>query len=271
MAGIRFAFKPEKDKNILTIQLVSSNTEIIYYGKQINRLKDEILEYDLNNKSLVETLKNMQQNLSDRFKIYYPNGRTETFDEAVQSIINGLSGSVEPNFLENITVKKAYAKYYYEMFKQKLIQIEEKHSDALILASLVSYYFIKRLVHVFVMCTIYQKVSLPITSTSENVFSGTPIIINNKEESTDFTAERNALQAKILALEAAIKNSESTSTESIDKMTEINTLNTVLLNKAEDKIKLLENQVNNYRELLLKSTTMIFKLDEIPNVVLGSK
>lgn len=270
MAGIRFAFKPEKDRNILTIQLVSSNTEIIYYGKQINRLKDEILEYDLNNKSLVETLKNMQQTLSDKFKIYYPNGRTETFDEAVQSLINGLGGSVTPTFFEDITVKKAYAKYYYEMFKQKLIQIEEKHSDALILSSLVSYYFIKRLVHVFVMCTIYQKVSVP-TTTPGNVFSGTPIIINNNEVSTDFTAERNALQAKILGLETAMKNSESTSKASLDTMTEINTLNTTMLNKAEDKIKLLENQVNNYRELLLKSTTMIFKLDEIPNVVLGSK
>jgi len=264
MAGIRFAFT--SDKNILTIQLVSSNTEIIHYGTQINRLKDEKLEYDLNNKSLVETLKNMQQNLSDRFKIYYPNGRTETFDEAVQGMINGLGSSVAPSFLDDIKVKKAYAKYYYEMFKQKLLQIEEKHSDALILSSLVSYYFIKRLVHVFVMCTIYQKVSLPAISTG-NSLTGTPIVISNDN---DFTAERNALQAKIVALEAAMKNSENTSSASLNTMTEINTLNTALLNKAEEKIKILENQVNNYRELLLKSTTMIFKLDEIPNVVLGS-
>lgn len=267
MAGIRFAFKPD----ILTVQLVSSNTEIIYYGKQITRLRDEILEYDINNKSLVETLKNMQQNLSDRFKIYYANGRTETFDEAVQSMINGLGSSVAPNFLEDILVKKAYAKYYYEMFKQKLIQIDEKYSDALILSSLVSYYFIKRLVHVFVMCTIYQKVSIPTTATTISDLSGTPIIINTDEQSTDFSAERNKLQAKVVALEAAIKNSENMSTASLDTMKEINTLNTALLNKAEDKIKILENQVNNYRELLLKSTTMIFKLDEIPNVVLGSK
>lgn len=267
MAGIRFTFKPDT----LNVQIVSSNTEIIHYGKQINRLKDEVLEYDIKKLSLVETLKNMQQDLSTRFKIYYPNGRTETFDEAVQGMINGLGSSVAPSFLEDIAVKKAYAKYYYEMFKQKLIQIEEKHSDALILSSLVSYYFIKRLVHVFVMCTIYQKVSIPTTSTYGNALSGTPIVITNNEESTDFTTERNALQAKIVALEAAMKNSEDTSAASLNTMTEINTLNTALLNKAEEKIKILENQVNNYRELLLKSTTMIFKLDEIPNVVLGSK
>lgn len=269
MAGIRFSFAP--GKNILTIQLVSSNTEIIHYGKLINRLKDETLDYDLTNKSLVETLKDMQQNLSDRFKIYYQNGKTETFDEAVQSMINGLGSSVSTNFLEDITVRKAYAKYYYEMFKQKLIQIEEKNSDALILSSLVSYYFIKRLVHVFVMCTIYQKVAVPTTNTIGNVLSGTPVVINTSDQTNDFTAERNALQAKILALEAAMKNSENTSAASLNTMTEINTLNTALLNKAEEKIKVLENQVNNYRELLLKSTTMIFKLDEIPNVVLGSR
>lgn len=268
MAGIRFTFKSD----ILTIQLVSSNTEIIHYGKQINRLKDEVLEYNLKDKSLVETLKNMQQNLSDRFKIYYPSGKTETFDEAVQGMITGLGGSVSSNFLEDITVRKAYAKYYYEMFKEKLIQIDEKHSDALILSSLVSYYFIKRLVHVFVMCTIYQKVSKPVTSTTTgNVLSGTPIVITNNAQTTDFTAERNVLQAKILALEAAMKYSENTSAESINTMKEINTLNVSLLNKAEEKIRMLENQVNNYRELLLKSTTMIFKLDEIPNVVLGTR
>jgi hypothetical protein len=117
-----------------------------------------------------------------------------------------------------------------------------------------------------VMCTIYQKVSLPTISTG-NALTGTPIVISNDN---DFTAERNALQAKILALEAAMKNSENTSSASLNTMTEINTLNTALLNKAEETIKMLENQVNNYRELLLKSTTMIFKLDEIPNVVLGS-
>jgi len=267
MAGIRFTFKPD----ILTIQLVSSNAEIIHYGKQINRLKDEILEYDLKNKSLVEILKSMQQNLSDRFKIYYPSGKTETFDEAVQSMINGLSNYVAPNFLDDITVRKAYAKYYYEMFKQKLIQIEDKYSDALILSSLVSYYFIKRLVHVFVMCTIYQKVSVPTEITSGNALSGTPIVINNNEQTVDFTAEKNALQAKIMALEAAMKNTENTSTASLNTMKEMNTLNIELLNKAEEKIKILENQVNNYRELLLKSTTMIFKLDEIPNVVLGTR
>ena len=40
-----------------------------------------------------------------------------------------------------------------------------------------------------------------------------------------------------------------------------------LLDNAQQKIVDMEAQVNNYRELLLKSTTMIFKLDEIPNVL----
>ena len=78
-------------------------------------------------------------------------------------------------------------------------------------------------------------------------------------------------EAKILALQEGIKKVENTSSASTEKWNEMNTLNTQLLNIAEDKIKSLENQVNNYRELLLKSTTMIFKLDEIPNIVLGSK
>lgn len=265
MAGIRFSFAPEN--KILTIQLASSDSEIIHYGTLIKRLDAEILPYDLSRLSLVETLKSMQQDLSNKFRIYYPNGRTETFDEAVQSMINGLGNSVSPNFLSDISAKKAYAKYYYEMFKNKLIPIDEKHSDALILTSLVSYYFTKRLVHVFVMCTIYQKVAVPITG---NVPSTNPIIINN-DQGNNFTAERNALQAKILALEAALKNKENTSDENTTTLTQINTLQTDILNQAEAKIKQLEQQVANYRELLLKSTTMIFKLDEIPNVVLGSR
>jgi hypothetical protein len=269
MAGIRFSFTP--DTKELIVELTSSASEIIHYKTQIKRLEEKKLRYYLTQASLVEILQSMQQGLSGTLKIYYPNRDPETFDDAVKSMIAGLTGPVSPTFMEEITIKKAYAKYYYEMFKNKLIQIDEKHSDALILSSLVSYYFIKRLVHVFVMCTIYEKVSVPTTTATANASQGATFVINNNEQSTDFTAERNALQAKILALETAMKNSETTSSASLNTMTEINTLNTALLNKAEDKIKILENQVNNYRELLLKSTTMIFKLDEIPNVVLSSK
>lgn len=267
MAGIRFSFAPESNK--LSIELASSDTEIILYGKQIRRLEATKLEYDLKT-SLVNTLKGMQEDLSQRLRVYYPGGRTETFDEAVLSLINGLGGSsssVSSSFLDDILVKKAYARYYYDMFKSKVISMDEKNSDAMIMTGLVSYYFMKRLVHVFVMCTIYQKVL--VTSSSTNISSSTPIIIN--QESNDFTAERNAYEARILALQAAMKTTETTSVVSVEKLNEINALNAELLNRAESKIKLLEQQVNNYRELLLKSTTMIFKLDEIPNVVLGTR
>jgi hypothetical protein len=261
MAGIRFSFIPESNK--LSIELASSDTEIILYGKQIRRLEAAKIEYDLKS-SLVNALKGMQEELSQRLRVYYPGGRTETFDEAVLSLINGLGTSQN---LDDILIKKAYARYYYDMFKNKMISVQEKDSDALIMTGLVSYYFMKRLVHVFVMCTIYQKVSVPSSTTS--VTGTTPIIIN--ETSGDFTAERNIYEAKLLALQSAIKNSETSSDASIEKVNEINALNNELLNRAEQKIKALEQQVNNYRELLLKSTTMIFKLDEIPNVILGAK
>lgn len=270
MAGVRFSFSPES--NSLSIELASSDTEIIHYGKQIRKLESKKLTYDLNTKSLVNALKTMQEDLSQRLKVYYSNGNTETFDETVLSLLNGLgtsTSSVSSTFLDDILTKKAYARYYYEMFKNKMVSIDEKQSDALILTSLVSYYFMKRLVHVFVMCTIYQKVAIPTTATSTNVSSVTPIIIN--EKSNDFTDERNAYEAKLLALQATLNKTENATSTSVEKWNEINALNTELLNKAQDKIKSLENQVNNYRELLLKSTTMIFKLDEIPNVVLGTK
>lgn len=262
MAGIRFSFTPNSNK--LSIELASSDTEIILYGKQIRRLESAKLEYELK-ASLVTALKGMQDDLSQRLRVYYPSGKSETFDEAVLSLINGLGSSQN---LDDILVKKAYARYYYDMFKNKMISIQEKDSDALIMTGLVSYYFMKRLVHVFVMCTIYQKVSVP-SSSASSVSGSTPIIIN--EQSNDFTSERNIYEAKLLALQTAIKNSETSSDASSEKLNEMNALNTELLNRAEQKIKALELQANNYRELLLKSTTMIFKLDEIPNVILGAK
>ncbi len=268
MAGIRFSYTSESNK--LVIELASSETEIIHYGKLIKRLETKQLTYDLSTTSLVNILKNIQDELSQRLKVHYTGGKSETFDETVLSLINGLgssSTSISSSFLDDILTKKAYARYYYEMFKNKIISIDDKQSDALILTSLISYYFMKRLVHVFVMCTIYQKVL--VNTTSSNTSSSTPIIIN--ETSNDFTEERNRYEAKLLALQAAINNTETTSTTSIEKLNEINAMNTELLNKAQEKINMLQNQVNNYRELLLKSTTMIFKLDEIPNVVLGSK
>lgn len=261
MAGIRFSFTPD---NKLSIELASSDTEIILYGKQIRRLETAKLQYDLKT-SLVNTLKGMQEELSQRLRVYYPSGKTETFDEAVISLINGLGSSQN---LDDLLVKKAYARYYYDMFKNKMISIQEKDSDALIMTGLVSYYFMKRLVHVFVMCTIYQKVSVP-TSSTTSVSGTTPIIIN--EQSNDFTAERNAYEAKLLALKSSMNSSGTTTEASLKNLSEINSINAELIDNANRQIKSLEQQVNNYRELLLKSTTMIFKLDEIPNVILGAK
>lgn len=270
-ALMRFSF--DNSSQTLIVSLAGSASGFLIYGVDVKPVESGVLKYDMR-QPLVETLKAMQDDISRLLQVTYPSGEKETFDTTVVSMINGMDTStstISKDFLEKMKVRKAYARYYYDMFRKRTVEYDEnKNKDAVILTSLVSYYFMKRLVHVFVMCTIFETIS----SVSMTSNSSQPIIINqtntsstSNSSSSSFASERQTLEAKIANLEASIKN-ETTLTESAnEKLKEIDDKYKEMLDNAQQKIVSLEAQVNNYRELLLKSTTMIFKLDEIPNVL----
>lgn len=270
-ALIRFSFDNASQSLVMT--MAGSASGLLIYGVDVVPIPSITLKYDMQ-RPLVETLKAMQEDMSKMLQVYYPNGEKETFDSTVVSMINGIdtaSTTVSKDFIDKLKVRKAYSRYYYDMFRKRTVDYDEsKNKDAVILTSLVSYYFMKRLVHVFVMCTIYEKISN--MTISGNASSQQPIIINNttstnSASSSDFAAERQALEAKIANLEAGIKNESTLSESANQKLNDMEANYKQLLDNAQQKIMNMEAQVNNYRELLLKSTTMIFKLDEIPNVL----
>lgn len=270
-ALIRFSFDNASQSLVMT--MAGSASGLLIYGIDVVPIPSITLKYNMQ-RPLVETLKAMQDDMSKMLQVYYPNGEKETFDSTVVSMINGIdtaSTTVSKDFIDKLKVRKAYSRYYYDMFRKRTVEYDEsKNKDAVILTSLVSYYFMKRLVHVFVMCTIYEKISN--MTISGNASSQQPIIINNttstnSASSSDFAAERQALEAKIANLEAGIKNESTLSESANQKLNDMEANYKQLLDNAQQKIVNMEAQVNNYRELLLKSTTMIFKLDEIPNVL----
>lgn len=270
-ALIRFSF--DNASQSLVMSLAGSASGLLIYGVDVVPVPSVTLKYDMR-RPLVETLKSMQEDMSKMLQVYYPNGDKESFDTTVVSMINGIdtaSSTVSKDFIDKMKVRKAYARYYYDMFRKRTVEYDEtKNKDAVILTSLVSYYFMKRLVHVFVMCTIYEKISN--MSVSSNGSTSQPIFITNTSTSTnstanDFASERQALEAKIANLEAGIKNESTLSESANEKLKEMESNYQQLLDNAQKKLVDMEAQVNNYRELLLKSTTMIFKLDEIPNVL----
>lgn len=270
-ALIRFSF--DNASQSLVMSLAGSASGLLIYGVDVVPVPSVTLKYDMR-RPLVETLKAMQEDMSKLLQVYYPNGEKESFDTTVVSMINGIdtaSSTVSKDFIDKMKVRKAYARYYYDMFRKRTVEYDEsKNKDAVILTSLVSYYFMKRLVHVFVMCTIYEKISN--MSVSSNGSTSQTIFITNTSTSTnstanDFAAERQALEAKIANLEAGIKNESTLSSSASEKLKDMESNYQQLLDNAQKKLVDMEAQVNNYRELLLKSTTMIFKLDEIPNVL----
>lgn len=271
-ALMRFSF--DNSSQTLIVSLAGSASGLLIYGVDVKPVESGVLKYDMR-QPLVETLKAMQDDISRLLQVTYPSGEKETFDTTVVSMINGMDTStstISKDFLEKMKVRKAYARYYYDMFRKRTVEYDEnKNKDAVILTSLVSYYFMKRLVHVFVMCTIFETIS----SVSMTSNSSQPIIINqtntsstsNSTSSNSFAKERIKFEAEIANLEASIKNVTDLTESEKEKRKEIDNKHNELLAIAEKKIEGLEAQVNNYRELLLKSTTMIFKLDEIPNVL----
>lgn len=263
---LHFLFDPSSNK--ITIKFASTQGTNTPYDRPIKRLPTRDTDTILFSNDLVSVFKQIQTYFSNILTVYYPHTNTsETFDEVVASMIASLgsSTSVSPNFMETILVRKSYARYYYEVFRDRtVLKDDEINKDVNMLIGLVSYYFMKRLIHVYVMCSIYERLNVNISSYT-TLPSTTPLVIT--QTTGDFTTERNALEARILSLETTLKNGSMSHTALNDEMNELKAKLESVKQTHEEEIAILKAQIKSYRDLLIESTTMIFKLDEIPNVL----
>lgn len=254
------------DKDI-KVKIGSTKGDVLYYNTPIHKIEEQEYIFHTSGKSLVDVLKEMQDVLGQSLKVYYSPSGIETIDSVIQNMVRDVNGSkktISPQELkDNIMVRKAYARYYYEMFRDRqtvsIDNIKDANNkifarDAKILAELLSYYFIKRLVHVFIMCTIYETIVGDISSSPSIVVSGSSSTYDDANELTRLKEEKKELESKMAN---SVNDSEKFKilSENCEQQSKV----------FQAEIEVLKQKVNNYKELLLSSHDLLFKIGELPD------
>ena len=257
------------DKDI-KVKIGSTKGDVLYYNTPINKIEEQEYIFHTSGRSLVQVLKEMQDVLGQSLKVYYSPSGVETVDSVILNMVRDVNGSkktISPQELkEKILVRKAYARYYYEMFRDRasvsIDNIKDANNkifatDAKILTELLSYYFIKRLVHVFIMCTIYESIVGDISSSPTIVVSGSS---STYDYANDLIEQKN----KTTELTEQLKVMSGISSDALSNIQTKMDQKDRLLGEQVDEIIALKQKVNNYRDLLLNSHDLLFKIDELP-------
>lgn len=249
-----------------------SANKVIYQGVAIKQstVSDGITIYLQN--PLTLTFKNLQMRLSQILRVSYPDGSSETIDNVIRGLISGdTKAGTSTLTKERVIANKAYAHYYYNLFKGRVLIGMEKNeppfSDVKMLIDLASHYFSKRLVHVFVMSAIYERVfDDSVGAPQVQQFTGTSV--------TQLAAERERFEQQKRELLAAVNNTQLTSEQKLQQVTNELMMITQEMQKKDENIAKLQNdnknlsaRVTNYRELLVSSHDLLFKIDEIPTIM----
>lgn len=253
----------------LVASLSSGNkAEVSFDGAFVKVLPSLSFSISMVNKRPIELL----MELKDKFSSILLFAGSETFDTVVRDIAQTFDSGVRQT-----SIRKAYAKYFYETLVSRntrsLTRDGSFGETALIVTDLLAWYFIRRAVHIYVVCAIMDKVQNSTVSTSQPaayVPSIPPSVIVDDEtkrkaellsqqlaklqqDVTQGGIDKTSLQASLSSIEQS-KN---------DLQTKVDELQATVASQYNE-IARLRNELNGFKELLLNSTSMIFKIDEVP-------
>lgn len=245
----------------------SNKTAENFDGTILKLLPQSSFAVKIGNRRPIEVLTELRDKLSS---IVLFNGN-ESFDSVVRDIAQNFNtGNVR-----DTTLRKAYAKYFYETFTKRnstaLTRDGGIKETGLIVTELLSWYFIRRAVHIYVVCAILDRVnrateqSISVSGQSTPPVFTTTIsedtknkIANLEKKVIDMTGQLSQSQLAPAQISMLQSQLEEFKKEMIDKE--------VQLKKCQDHNNQLAQELANFKELLLSSTSMIFKMEEIPNL-----
>lgn len=244
------------------------------------------LSLSINEKKPIDLLTSLQENFKNLIKF----DQGTLLDTAVSNtmvMIGNLSNSSGTLDMNVVKRNKAFAKYYYKAFISKDIQGVENSTNPMkdtvkIVIDLFTWWYIRRLVHIFVVFTIIETLSKPLTTVSSpTVIMPMPTNSPPSVASTQTTtatiddAEVQKLKDTVKSLQDVIA---SQTTSITDKDTQLKSLQSIQadIDKLKDEVTRKTNEAldwktkhDNLRELLIHSTSMIFKFDEVPNLLIS--
>jgi hypothetical protein len=269
----KLMFGSDNDKSIFISLTNSDNTNIFSFAEGISIVpvvpwQSASNEFPLSSTPL-DLLKAIQIKFSNTFRF-----GNKAFDEIVKSTMDIFNGSVsfDKSVLKEIKMRKLYARYYYSILKNRNITNLDNSSDTKktvrIVVELVSWWFIRRFVHIYVVCACLEKlyetssVSSPSGSSTQTQFmySSTPTPSNS---STISEEALNKMKADF-ELKLAKQNSNSAKTADVvnDLQKQYNDALAIIAQK-DAEISKQKQDLDNLKDLLLNSTSMIFQMDEL--------
>jgi hypothetical protein len=202
-----------------------------------------------------------------------------------------------------ITIRKLYAKYFYNVFKNKVFEsTNSQHpleQHARVIVELVSWYFMRRIVLIYIVCACLEKLlqkpeMAPISSASsptpqQVVYlpspsqpsltptpTPTPLPIPTKTNSAQVVSQgvssvlplTNKVNQQILNLDNILQTTPQ-SASTVELTNSLRSTRTLLDAQKNQNLELQQELHNtkqelaSLRKLLLESTSMIFSMDEL--------
>jgi hypothetical protein len=256
----------------LVTSIASGNkAEVNFDGVFVKVLPSLTFSINMTNKRPIELL----IELKDKFSSLLLFAGSETFDNVVRDIAQTFDSGVRQT-----SVRKAYAKYFYETLVSRntraLTRDGSFNETALIVTDLMAWYFIRRAVHIYVVCAIMDKVqnsSLPSRNPASMTYippnpQSTIVVDDDTKRKSEMLSQQLAKLQQDITKEGIDKTSLQASLSSIeqsknDLQTKVDELQATVASQYNE-IARLRNELNGFKELLLNSTSMIFKIDEVP-------
>lgn len=308
----KFTFIYENDNIMLSIE--SKEPILTVDQRQISTIPSTNLNkiYQLSTTSPLVIMTTMLKDFKDIFK--FANVSLDQVVDETMNIFNNFDKfdkTQKNNALSVVSLRKIYAKYFYIVLKNKVyktansisansVQTSDRKKTAQIIIELVNWYFIRRFVHIYVVCACLEKL-LQLAVVTTNNFASTsssgipqpqPVNILGVSTNTGFSSTPSpttrvgtfqvppaVVQQQVSALDAqlnrinVVSTSGSTSTMTDTERASLtkalqDTKNTLIAQQQQniELTKQLDDsrkELDNLRELLLSSTSMIFKMDEL--------
>jgi hypothetical protein len=225
-----------------------------------------------------KTPKQLLEDIQRQLEYVFVFDGARTLDKVVEDIIVNMN--IRNTNLPSISSIKDTAKLYYRIWDKKTKRgltnndTDYKRQTVSIVIDMLSWWYVRRLVHVYVVCAILEQVQNTTTSLTNravipdyryNGFKGYPDTINNEIESLKLKYNTNV---SVLQTDKAQLAQDFQKLLQSYKQLETDYQNMHANEFAKDKhIEDLTQKLDEFRELLLHSTSMIFKIEEVPNMV----
>ncbi len=248
-------------------------------------------------KARLTVLQEIQSKLSYIF--IFEGGKT--LDQIVKEMITtiGTQNMTSNVSNDNFARIKERAKLYYRMWDNKeksglssTDDTNEYRQNASIVIDILSWWFIRRLLHVYVVCAILQKIqktptppqttfytshaptsytpytpyvypsSSSSSSSSSSPIEPQPLVVYTKDP--EFETLKQKYNKNVSNLESDKTQLQNDIKVLIDKHSQLELDNQQLQANNE----YLAQRLEDFKQLLVHSTSMMFKLDEVPNIIM---